>query len=50
MMLERLFYRWVKGERQKKVNLAGDIPARILTDYVDSYISIVTKILNASLE
>ena len=40
------------GERRKvkKMNLTGDIPARILTDYVDSYISVLTKILNASLE
>ena len=35
---------------EKKVNLPGDIPAGILKGCVDSYISILTKILNTSLE
>ena len=35
---------------EKKVNLTGAIPAGILKDYFDSYISILTKILNTSLE
>ena len=34
----------------KKVNLTGDIPADILKRCVDSYISVLTKILNTSLE
>ena len=33
----------------KKANLTGDIPAGILKVCVDSYISILTKILNTSL-
>ena len=35
---------------EKKVNLTGDIPAGILKGCVDSYIPILTKILNTSLE
>ena len=35
---------------EKKANLTGNIPARILKGCVDSYISVLTKILNASLE
>ena len=35
---------------EKKVNLTGDTPAGILKGCVDSYISILTKILNTSLE
>ena len=35
---------------EKKANLTGDIPAGILKVYVDSYISILTKILNTSLQ
>ena len=35
---------------EKKANLTGDIPARILKGCVDSYIPILTKILNTSLE
>ena len=35
---------------KKKANLTGDIPAGILKGYVDSYILILTKILNTSLE
>ena len=34
----------------KKANLTGDIPAGILKDCVDSYISVLTKIINTSLE
>ena len=34
----------------KKENLKGDIPASILKDCVDSYISVPSKILNTSLE
>ena len=34
----------------KKANVTGDIPAGILKRCVDSYISILTEILNASLE
>ena len=34
----------------KKVNLTDDIPADILKRCVDSYISVLTKILNTSLE
>ena len=32
------------------MNLIGDIPAGILKGCVDSYISVLTKILNTSLE
>ena len=35
---------------EKKANLTGDIPAGILKGCVDSYIPILTKILNTSLE
>ena len=35
---------------EKKANLTGDIPAGILKVCVDSYISILTKILNTSLQ
>ena len=35
---------------EKRENLTGDISADILNGCVDSYISILTKILNASLE
>ena len=35
---------------EKKANLIGDIPAGILKGCVDSYIPILTKILNTSLE
>ena len=35
---------------EKKVNLTGDIPAGILKGCVDSYVPILTKILNTSLE
>ena len=35
---------------KKKANLTGDIPARILKGCVDSYISVLTRILNTSLE
>ena len=35
---------------EKKANLTSAIPAGILKDYFDSYISILTKILNTSLE
>ena len=35
---------------EKKANLTGDIPADILNSCVDSYISLLTKILNTSLE
>ena len=35
---------------EKKANLTGDIPAGILKGCVDSYIPIITKILNISLE
>ena len=34
----------------KKANLTGDISAGILKSYVDSYISVLNKILNTSLE
>ena len=34
----------------KKANLTGDILAGILKDCVDSYISILTKVLNISFE
>ena len=34
----------------KKANLTGDIPAGILKGFVDSYISVLTRILNTSLE
>ena len=34
----------------KKANLSGDIPAGILKDCIDSYISVLTKILTTSLE
>ena len=34
----------------KKANLTGDIPAGILKRCVDPYISVLTKILNTSLE
>ena len=34
----------------KKANLTSDIPAGILEGCVDSYIPILTKILNTSLE
>ena len=44
MKLERLFNGW------KKANLFRDIPARILKGCVDSYIPILTKIFNISLE
>ena len=32
----------------KKVNLTGDIHAGILKGYIDSYISVLTKVLNTS--
>ena len=35
---------------EKKVNLTGDIPEVILKNCVDSYISVLTKSLNSSLE
>ena len=35
---------------EKKTNLTGVIPVGILKGCVDSYISILTKILNSSLE
>ena len=35
---------------EKKVNLTGDIPAGIRKGCVDSYISVITEILNTSLE
>ena len=35
---------------EKKANLTGDIPAGILKGCVDSYVPILTKILNTSLE
>ena len=35
---------------EKNANLTGDIPAGILKGCVDSYIPILTKILNTSLE
>ena len=35
---------------EMKANLTGDIPAGILKDCVDSYIPILTKVLNTSLE
>ena len=35
---------------EKKANLTGDIPAGIMKGCVDSYISILTKILNTCLE
>ena len=35
---------------EKRENLTGDISADILNGCVDSYISVLTKILNASLE
>ena len=35
---------------EKKANLTGDNPARILKGCVDSYVPILTKILNTSLE
>ena len=35
---------------EKKANLTGNIPADILKVCVDSYISVLTKILSASLE
>ena len=36
--------------KEKKANLTGDIPAGILKGCVYSYISVLTKILNTSLE
>ena len=35
---------------EEKVNLTGDIPAGILKGCVDPYMSILTKVLNTSLE
>ena len=35
---------------KKEANLTGDTPVGILKDCVDSYISILTKILSTSLE
>ena len=35
---------------RKMANLTGDIPAEILKGYVGSYVTILTKILNASPE
>ena len=38
---------------EKKANLAGDIPAKlrkVFDFYIDSYITTLTKILNASLD
>ena len=34
----------------KKANLSGDVSAGILKDCIDSYISVLTKILTTSLE
>ena len=35
---------------EKKASLTSDIPSRILKDWVYSYISMLTKILNTLLE
>ena len=35
---------------RKMANLTGDIPAEVLKGYVGSYVTILTKILNASPE
>ena len=42
--------KFVLNMEGKKANLTGDIPAGIPKGCVDSYISVLTKILNTSLE